>query len=437
VQIAVVGAGPIGMFSALAFARQGHQVLLVDRDPGPPAAGRWERRGVMQFELPHFFRPIVRQVLLDVLPDLWDAVVRAGGRPALPPGLPEHMTGLCCRRSTFERAIRTIAEIEPGVTTMIGHVDQIVVERGRVTGLVVDGAFVESDVVLCAAGRSSRVDDGIRGPGEGGPCGFSYAARMYRARPGVDEPPAALPIGALYAGYLVIVFPQDDRTLCALIVRASDDHRLAELRRTECFEAATRRIPLLAPWTDPNDFRPITPVRAGAGLTNTYRGQSGMDRRRLPGGLFFVGDAVSTTNPAAGRGVSLGLRQASTLVGMLRGKVTDFRDVSERFDDWCAENIRPWFLDHVYWDTTLLRRFAGDDIDASAPIPSDVICAASELDATIRPAAVAYMSMSAVPSVLDPVENRARTVLQSGWRPPLAAGPDRTELADAIMRVAA
>jgi 2-polyprenyl-6-methoxyphenol hydroxylase-like FAD-dependent oxidoreductase len=437
VQIAIVGAGPIGLFSGLALARQGHDVLIVDRDPGPPAAGPWERRGVMQFELPHFFRPIVRQVLLAALPDVWDAIVTAGGRPGRPQGMPEEMTGLCCRRSTFERAIRTMAKTEPGITMMTGHADRIVVERGRITGLIIDGRLVEADLVLCAVGRSSRVDDGIRGPGEGGPCGFSYAARQYRARPGAEDPPAGYPMGALYAGYLVIMFPQDDRTLCALIVRASDDHGLVELRRTECFEAATRRIPHLAAWTDPNEFRPITAVRAGAGLTNTYRGQSGSDGRQLPAGLFFVGDAVSTTNPAAGRGVSLGLRQANTLVGMLSTKAADLRDVSGNFDVWCTKNIRPWFLDHVYWDATLLRRFAGYDIDVDARIPSDVICAAADADAAIRPAALSYMSMSALPSVLDAVEGRARAVLRTGWRPPVAAGLDRKELAEAILRRAA
>src|SRR5436190_17586897 len=94
----VVGAGPVGMFCGIALARQGHEVVLVDRDPGPPIAGGWRRRGVMQFTHPHFFRPMVRQALQDLMPDVWDALLAAGGVPALPEGMPPQMTGLACRR---------------------------------------------------------------------------------------------------------------------------------------------------------------------------------------------------------------------------------------------------------------------------------------------------------------------------------------------------
>jgi len=109
----VVGGGPTGMFCAMALARRGDEVIVVDRDPGPPGSGRWARRGVMQFRLPHFFRPIVRQAMTGTLPDVWDAVLAAGGVEACPPGLPEVMTGLECRRSTFEQAVWAAARHEP------------------------------------------------------------------------------------------------------------------------------------------------------------------------------------------------------------------------------------------------------------------------------------------------------------------------------------
>ncbi len=35
----IVGSGPVGMFCAMVLARRGEDVVLVDRDPGPPAAG--------------------------------------------------------------------------------------------------------------------------------------------------------------------------------------------------------------------------------------------------------------------------------------------------------------------------------------------------------------------------------------------------------------
>jgi 2-polyprenyl-6-methoxyphenol hydroxylase-like FAD-dependent oxidoreductase len=425
-KVVVVGAGPIGLYTAIERARSGDDVVLVDRDPGPSGDG-WERRGVMQFRHPHFFRHIVRQTLLERAPDVWEALVAAGGVPALPPGMPEPLTGLACRRSTFEMVLRSAATSEPHVSLRVGHVERVVVERGRAVGVVVDGVRLDADLVVVASGRAGRLGDEHRPPAEGGPCGFSYVSRMYRAR--IDEAhvevdAAGLPISALHDGYLVIVFPQDAGTISTLIVRPSDDEALAQLRHRECFEVAARTVPLLSRWTDPDRFAPFTDVLPGGGLTNTYRGQA-----RDVRGLVFVGDAVSTTNPAAGRGISLGLRQVRALGDLIADGADD---LAAQFEAWCDENIRPWYEDHVYWDATLLRRFRGADLDLDARIPSDVICAAAEVDPEILPAARAYLGMLTGPAVLRPVEERARAVLRTGWRPRLADGPTGAELAAAI-----
>ena len=433
----VVGGGPVGTICAMALARRGNDVIVVDRDPGPPVVGRWGRRGVMQFLLPHFFRPIVRQVLTDTLPDVWDTLIAAGGVPARPPGFPAEMTGLECRRSTFERVLWAAARREPRLVQRTGHADRLITRRGRVAGVVVDGQAVDGDLVIAAVGRASRFADEARAPAEGAACGFSYAARMYRARPGVELPSSGLPMAALHHGYLAMVFPQDDRTLSALIVRASADTALSALRHNRCFDSAAPLVPLLAPWTDPGQFEPITDVMAGGGLTNSYRGQLDAAGQVAIPGVFFLGDAVCTTYPAAGRGVSLGLRQAQTLVNMVTGSRGDPRDTAEQFDAWCAAHIKPWYRDHRYCDATMLRRFSGEDINVEAPIPSDVVCAAAAKDPAIWPAARPYLAMQAPPSVLDTVQDKARVVLRTGWRPSYAAGPTRDELADLLRQPSA
>jgi hypothetical protein len=43
--------------------------------------------------------------------------------------------------------------------------------------------------------------------------------------------------------------------------------------------------------------------------------------------------------------------------------------------------------------------------------------------------------MAAGPSSLDIVEARARALYASGWRPRLAAGPSRSELAELVQRI--
>jgi 2-polyprenyl-6-methoxyphenol hydroxylase-like FAD-dependent oxidoreductase len=429
----VVGAGPVGLYSGIVLARAGHEVTLVDRDGGPGADGAWDRKGVMQFLHPHFFRSIVRQVLLDSTPDLWDAVVAAGGVPSRPAGFPEFITNLQCRRSVFERAVRAVALAEPRLTLRQGHADGIEQRDGRVSGVVVDGSFLEADLVIDASGRSGRLGDDLRAPAEGGACGFSYVSRMYQARPGFDALPSDyMPRGQLMDGYLVILFPQDGGTLSTLVVRRDDDRELAELRNPACFDIAMRSIPLFAEWTDPQRFEPLWPAMPGGGLTNTYRGQ--LDANGAPAlpGLFWVGDAMCTTNPAAGRGVSLGLRQASALLSMLAADGADPGATALRFDAWCEENIRPWFLDHVYWDATLSRRFGGEDIDVEARLPSDVICAAADVDPSIMEGAGPYLGMMAPPTSLAPFEERARAVLRTGWRPPTPDSPSRDELVELI-----
>lgn len=241
-----------------------------------------------------------------------------------------------------------------------------------------------------------------------------------------------VPTGCLYDGYLTILFPQDADTLSALVVRPENDRELAELRHPDAFAAAMQALPVFAPWTDPQRFEPITDVLPGGGLTNTYRGQLGTDGAAALPGVYWVGDAMCTTNPAAGRGVSLGLTQAHALIGMIAEDGADPAATALRFHAWCDEHIRPWFEDHVYWDATMLRRFAGVDLDLDAKIPSDVICAAAAVDPSILSGALPYTGMMAPPAVLAPFEERAREILRTGWRPSLADGPTRDELAGLV-----
>lgn len=76
----------------------------------------------MQFAHPHHFRHLVRLALQDRLPDVWEQLLAAGGVEANFEGAPDALSGLQCRRATFERVLWLAAAREPELTTHSGLV---------------------------------------------------------------------------------------------------------------------------------------------------------------------------------------------------------------------------------------------------------------------------------------------------------------------------
>src|SRR5664279_4394771 len=73
-RIVVIGAGVVGLGAAMFLAGDGHQVVVLERDPAPPpndpaeAWQHWQRPGVNQFRQPHGFLAGFRSVLDAELP---------------------------------------------------------------------------------------------------------------------------------------------------------------------------------------------------------------------------------------------------------------------------------------------------------------------------------------------------------------------------------
>ncbi len=427
----VVGAGPTGLLLGACLARRGHQVVSVDRDPGPAGDG-WVRRGVMQFEHAHGFRPQVPTTLQAQWPDAFDSWRKLGGHPveASSAGGAPRLLGVLSRRSTFERALRHSAQEQPGLTVRTGHVDGLVVERGHVIGARVDGSVVEADLVVDASGRAGRVG---RSSGHGsdpsldGDCGLAYVDRTYRLAPGAHPGPMASPIAytADFDGYQCLVFLHEAGHFSVVLVRPTADAALKALRVEAAFEAACRAIPALAEWTDPDRAQPTSAVLVGGALRNVYRRQVGTP------GLVAVGDSVATTTPTRGRGIAMACMQVTALLALL-DEGADPVTVAEPFGAWCDDAIEPWVADHIAIDGGMVRRWQGDDLDLSAPLTSDLIAAAVEADPRIGPYAAGYFAMTALPQTLGPAEHLARAAYQSGWRPAYAPGPTRDELVDVI-----
>src|SRR6476661_1283769 len=181
-RVAIIGAGPAGLFLGASLAARGHEVVAVDRDTSPPPQGRWARPGVMQFHHAHAFRTQVGLALEREWPAAFDAWLELGAEPITfdVPGMGVVPAGHRSRRDTFERALRATARTVRGLTIRQGHVDGVLTSE-RVHGLVVDGSPLAADLVVDAAGRSGRAVDGLRAPATvGGPCGMAYVDRQYR-----------------------------------------------------------------------------------------------------------------------------------------------------------------------------------------------------------------------------------------------------------------
>ena len=441
-RVVVIGAGPAGLIVGRALAARGHTVVAVDRDAAPPPCeGTWQRRGIMQFHHAHGFRPQVGDVLRREWPEAYAAWLDLGAEPIVfdVPGMGPVPSGHRSRRETFERALRSSAFDVEGLTLRQGHVDDVVVQDGRVVGVSVDGVLEAADLVVDASGRAGRAVDRHREPVRvGGLCGMAYVDRQYRLLSGAEPGPMLNPLAwqGDFQGYQSIVFLHERGFFSVLLVRPTADDELKVLRHDAAFGAASRAIPGLSEWTDPDRARPVTGVLAGGALRNAYRGQRGPDGARLPRGLVSVGDAVATTTPTFGRGLAMTSMQVRALLSLLDAGA-DPLDVAEPFDAWCEDNMLPWVLDHVLMDGETVRRWQGADVDLTRRLPSDLVLTAMSQDPRIAQAAGGYFAMTAPPSVLDPVEPLARAVFERGWRPAYSPGPTRNELLALVGRAVA
>jgi len=383
----------------------------------------------MQFHHAHVFRSQAVEVVRTEAPEAYDAWLAMGAEPAERDG---ELVGVRSRRVTYERALRLTAAAQPGLAIRQGHVDEVAVRGGRAAGLRVDGSTLDADVVVDASGRGGRVTRPLgERQGLGGSCGIAYVDRVYQLRPGAELGPLSGPIAYVgtHDGYLVLIFPHEERFFSVIVIRGSKDKELARLRDEAVFEAACRAVPSLAAWTEPQRSVPVTSVLPGGNLLNLYQGQRRPDGSLVLPGLLFAGDAVCTTTPIYGRGVATSLMQVAELLRLLDGAgAADIDDVGEPFADWCEDHMRPWVVDHIEIDEGLGRRWGGQDIDLVARIPSDLVVQAASQDPAIGEALGPWASMRGLPSSLDAVRERARAVYASGWRPAYDEGPSRDQL---------
>jgi 2-polyprenyl-6-methoxyphenol hydroxylase-like FAD-dependent oxidoreductase len=376
VDVLVVGAGVGGLTTAALLAGDGHDVTVVERDPSPPPASAeeawaaWDRKGVNQFRMLHWFQPRFREVLERELPGMAAALDDAGAaRHALLDGVPDEITGgaqpgderlvaLTGRRPVIERGL-VLGAARAGID----------VQRGRgIAGLLVDGATdaphvtgvafedgteQRADLVVDASGRRSALprwltDVGARPPAEEvEDCGFVYYGRHFRSGDG-STPPAFGPLLQEYGSISVLTLPADDGTWGVGVVTSARDRELRGLADVDAWSAVVHACPLVAHWIDaePIDDR----VAVMAKIEDRHR-TFVLDGTPVATGVLAVADAWACTNPSVGRGATIGLLHAVALRDLLRKDAdADPATLARDWHDATTEVVEPWFRATLAFD---------------------------------------------------------------------------------------
>lgn len=385
-RVVVIGAGMAGLWTALALAPAGREVLLIDRDPPPPGGGpdeafeTWARRGVGHLRHSHAFLARLRLLIRDQHPALLQRLLDAGCRELrfedalttlhkarfTPDPVDEDLVILTSRRTTLELVFRRYVEQLPGVTLRPAtFVRELVVEAGappRVTGVRLDdGETVAADLVVDAGGRTSSAAEqlaaaGATLPETSEPAGVIYFTRHYRLHPGEAEPPRSGAPSTGDIGYLKFgVFPGDNGcfsvTLC--VPEIEEELRKA-IARPEVFDAVCRELPGVAAWIEATRAQGMSRVFGMGQLESRWRDLA-PDGRPAVLGFFPVGDSLVRSNPLYGRGCSF----AAVSADLLRQALDVSADPVERARLYRAgveRELRPFYDVMRKADRSAIRR---------------------------------------------------------------------------------
>src|SRR5664280_3245107 len=284
-----------------------------------PGSGRFSTPNCPRSEALQAAGALRRNYIRDVLPAAMTGGWRDGDECY------ELLTG---RRPVVEAVLAAAAESTPGVE----------IRRGMaVTGLVSGasalpgvphvagvrtkaGKSIPADLVVDTTGRRSALPDWLQGIGARRPTeelensGFLYYGCHFRSVDGslpVMLGPAVMQWGTITS----LTLSADNGTWALGIVTGSKDTALRSLRELARWEAVVRSLPLVAHWLDG------TPIEDGiqvmGRLEDRYRGFV-VHGTPVATGVAAVADSWACSNPANGRGASIGMLHALTLRDQLR-----------------------------------------------------------------------------------------------------------------------
>jgi 2-polyprenyl-6-methoxyphenol hydroxylase-like FAD-dependent oxidoreductase len=465
-RIVVAGGGICGMASALVLARDGHQVVVLERDGAPVPDDveacwtSWARRGIGQFRIAHLMLPRGHQILRAELPDVVARLADAGGLTmnavsdalaAIPTATAREddsrfdtTTG---RRPAIEWALATTAASEAGITVRRGAaMSGLVAGAPRLDGVphvagvrLADGEEVLADLVIDATGRRSPTADWLVALGgrppleEAEDVGFTYTGRFWRSPDGV--PDRAVPVLLGCGSISLLTIPSDNGTWSTTIFSVSNDAVMRAVRDPAVFERVWRAFPDHAAWLD---GEPISDMATMSGVVDRAR-RFVVDDAPIVTGMLSVADAAACTNPSLGRGMSLGLLHTVVMRDAVRHHGTDPVELALAFDAATAEQLDPWHQATREIDRGRIEEMrAAIDGRELVATPEGQIAAALAGAGAFDEDAVRWFAELATcltlptelfsrPGVFDRVLELAPLV-----PPPAAYGPDRRQLLDLV-----
>jgi 2-polyprenyl-6-methoxyphenol hydroxylase-like FAD-dependent oxidoreductase len=296
--------------------------------------------------------------------------------------------------------------------------------------------------VVDCTGRRSVLDRWLAGIGAAAPVqasdesGLVYYGRHFRSATG-EQPALLTTLLQHHDSLSVVTLPADAGTWSVGFIVWSGDRALRALREPDRWQAVLARYPTLAHWGSPaHGAEPITGVEVMGGLRDRSL-RLVVDDDPVATGVLALGDSWSFTNPAFGRGLSIGLVHARALQSTLREvEPTDAEKLSRRFAEVTAATVEPLFQATRSLDRHRLGELIGDATGTPycSADPSWALSHAVAAAATVDPDALrTYSTLAALnappaevfgaPGVVDRILGLARTMPR--YTDP---GPDRTEL---------
>jgi hypothetical protein len=259
-----------------------------------------------------------------------------------------------------------------------------------------------------------------------------YYGRHFRSADG-SVPPLFGPSQIHWGTITSLTLPADNGTWAIALVTSSKDTALRPLRQADRWETVVRALPLVVHWLD---GIPIEDgVRVMARLEDRYRGFV-IDGSPVATGVVAVADSWACSNPANGRGASIGMLHALTLRDQLRAVgLDDPPAFAEAFHTATTETVEPWYRTTLTSDRHRLGEVEAGICGAAYDSPDPAYQLEKSLDVAVRQDPDCLRAMLDIRLVLRTPEEvfgrpglRDRTLrLGSGWRDVEPFGPTREQ----------